>query len=120
MGHAPKPAAIMRRKPFFGEISPAVAWALVFLLGLAAITVFYASVFAAAHALAATGGGTRAQFGRVGAWVCALFLLQGLVPLVRFGISELPRLVIGGIRLKWRDMGLFLVLLIAGMVLFLL
>ena len=114
-----KPAVSKSRRPVFGEWSPIVDAMLMFALGLVAIVVFYASVFSAVHAVAVSGGSTRQQFGTVGAWVCGLFLLQGLVPLVRFSFSEVPRIVIGGVRLRWRDTGLFVLLLIAGVVLFL-
>ena len=114
MGSPLKPAALTKRKPFFGEWPPVVVSMLLLLLGLAAVTIFYASVFAAAHAVAADNGGGREQLGRVTLWVCALFFLQGRVPLVRVGISELPRLVAGEFRLKARDAALFLLLLVAG------
>lgn len=119
MGRPLKPAAVSQRKPFFGEWSPVVVSTLLLGLGLAAVTTFYASVFAAAHAVAAESGGGREQFAVVTLWVCALFLLQGMLPILRFGVADLPRLVAVGFQVKARDAALFVVLLIAGAVLLL-
>ena len=113
-----KPAAAGKPMPFFFELSPLAASLLVFVLGLGAIIVFYVSVFMAAHAVAAAAGSSRHEFGIVGAWVCGLFLLQGLFPLVRFSIRDLPRIVVAGFRLKWRDIAVFAVLLIVSAFLF--
>ncbi len=113
-----KPAATGKPMPFFFELSPLAASLLLFGLGLAAITVFYVSVFMAAHAVAASAGSSRHEFGIVGAWVCGLFLLQGLFPLVRFSIRDLPRIAAARFRLKWRDWALFGLLLVISAFLF--
>lgn len=113
------PAADFKRKPFFGDLPPVAAASLLLLLGLAAVTTFYASVFAAAHAIAADNGGGREMFAPVTLWVCALFVLQGLVPVLRFSFSELPRLVAAGIKGRAVEAGIFVLLLIAGALLLL-
>ena len=112
-----KPAVTARREPFFGEWQPLVVSMLMLLLGLAAVTTFYASVFAAAHVVAADNGGGREQLGVVTLWACALLFLHGMVPLVRFGFSELPRLVAGGFGGNARNIGVFILLLVVGVVL---
>jgi hypothetical protein len=102
------------RKPFFGEWPPGLAPLLVFLLGLASVTVFYATVFASAHAVAAESGATPDQLAMVSVAVCALFLLQGLVPIVRFSIKDLPRLAVTGFKVNVRDAAMFVLLVVAG------
>jgi len=102
------------RKPFFGEWPPGLAPLLVFLVGLASVTIFYASVFASAHAVAAESGASPDQLAMVSVAVCALFLLQGLVPIVRFGFKDLPRLAARGFKVKAGDAIMFLLLLLAG------
>ena len=76
-------------------------------------------VLTAANVVAADNGLGREQLGRITIWVCALFLAQGLVPIFRFGTRELPHLVAGHLKANARDMVLFVVLLIAGAMLFL-
>ena len=117
MSHPQKLAASTKRKPFLGEWPPVVVSLLLLLLGLAAVATFYASVFAAAHAIAAGNGAGRDQVLPVTLWVCALFLLQGMVPLIRFGISDLPRMVATAFRLKGLEIGFFLLMLAIGAVL---
>lgn len=114
-----KPAALPKRQPFFGAAQPIAVPALMLLLGLGAVATFYASVLTAANVVAADNGLGREQLGRITIWVCALFLAQGLVPIFRFGTRELPHLVAGHLKANARDMVLFVVLLIAGAMLFL-
>jgi hypothetical protein len=102
------------RQPFFGEWSPVIASLLVLVGGFAAVITFYVSVIAAAHVITADNGGGREQLKIVTLWMCGLFLLQGLVPLIRFGVNDLPRLMVGGTQLRVQDIAIFLVLLIAG------
>lgn len=115
-----KSDSLGRYRPLFGEWPPAVAASMLLVLGLAAVVTFYASVFAAAHAIAADNGGGREMFVPVTLWVCALFVAQGLVPVFRFGFNELPRLASGGLlRVRAAEFGIFVVLLVAGALLLL-
>lgn len=119
MGRPLKPFAANKRRPFFGALQPIALPGLLLLLGLASVATFYGSVLTAAHAIGSANGSSLGQSGSIMAWVCALFLAQGLIPLVRFGFRDLPRLVIGSIRMNIRDWLLFAVLLIAAAFLFL-
>jgi len=112
-----KPAAAASREPFFGEWQPIVLSILTLGIGLGAIATFYSSVFAAVHVVAADNGAGREQLGVVTLWVCALFLLQGLIPLVRFSISVLPDLVSGRFGGNGRKIVIFALMLMAGAVL---
>ena len=114
-----KPFAANKRRPFFGALQPIAMPGLLLLLGLASVATFYGSVLTAARAIGATGGGSPGQVGWIMVWVCALFLAQGMIPLLRFGFRDLPRLVIGSIRMNIRDTLLFVALLIAAAFLFL-
>jgi hypothetical protein len=114
MDHILKPANRIGRKPFFGDLSPIVGPLLMLLLGLGSVTVFYASVFAAAHAVAADGGLSGEQFEVVSLWVCALLIVQGLVPIVRFSLNELPRLAIGRLKIGNGDAAMYVLLFVAG------
>jgi len=109
-----KPIDVISPRPFFGEWSPVLKPLLLLILGLAAVVVFYTSVFAAAHVVAVDNGMRREQLEVVSLWVFALFLLQGLLPIMRFGMSDLPRLLVGEFRLKAGDIGLFFLLILAG------
>jgi len=106
---------VANRKAFFGEWPPIVGPLLTLVLGLVALTTFYASVFAAAHVVTASNGGGRDELQIVSLWMCALFLIQGLVPLVRFGTNDLPRLVAHGARLRATDVAMFVLLLAFGL-----
>jgi hypothetical protein len=107
------------RKPFFGALQPVAGPGLLLLLGLASITTFYGSVLTAAHAIGTARGSSPGQLGSIMTWVCALFLAQGLVPLVKFGFRDMPKLIANGIRMNIRDWILFVVLLVAAGFLFL-
>ena len=72
-------------QPFFGEWSPVIASLLVLVAGFAAVVTFYITAIAAAHVVTVDNGGGREQLKIVTLWMCGLFLLQGLIPLVRFG-----------------------------------
>lgn len=111
---ASKPASGTGRKPFFGEWPAAVGPMLLLLAGLACLAVFYITVFAAAHAVAAQFGARPDQFGMVSLAVCALFLLQGLVPLVRFSVNDLPRLAVAGLKIRTTDLVWMALLVAAG------
>jgi hypothetical protein len=105
------------RKPFFGALQPVAVPGLLLLLGIAAIATFYGSMLMAAHAVA--GSGSKDQAGRITFWVCMVLLAQGLFPLLRFGLRDLPKLIAGSLRDNARDMALFVVLLVAAAFLFL-
>ena len=119
MSFPSKTAKMTERQPFFGALTPVAVPGLLLFLGVAAIATFYATVFAAAHIVAAESGGGRDQMARVTAWVCAIFLAQGLVPIYRFGTRELPRLVVDGLRIKGPAIVVFVLLLGAAAILFL-
>src|SRR5450631_3154781 len=119
MGRPPKPANTAKRERFFGEWHPLVLPLLVLMLGLVCLTMFYASVLAAAHVVAADNGGSHEQLKQVTLWVCGLLVMQGLVPLLRFSMNDLPRIMADGIRLKASDVGIFVLLLMAGALLLL-
>ncbi len=114
-----KPAVAPKRKPFFGALQPIAGPGLMLLTGLAAIATFYGSVLMAAHEVGAGSDASSGQFGQIMAWVCILFLAQGLVPIVKFGFRDMPKLVVGIVRMNVRDWILFVVLLAAAGFLFL-
>ena len=114
MGRPIRAGKSARPEPFFGEWSPVIASLLVLMAGFAAVITFYISAITAAHIVTVDNGGGREQLKIVTLWMCGLFLLQGLIPLVRFGVNDLPRLMVGGAHVRVRDIGVFLVLLIAG------
>ena len=114
-----KTSAASGRRPFFGDISPGVARCLLLASGLGAMAMFYLSVFATARVLAADSGLGRDGVRTIAALACALLLLQGLVPIVRFSVLELPRLAKISLRTHFREIGLFVLLLIAAALLFL-
>lgn len=114
MGRPSNSALAPKSTPFFGEWQPIAMAFLLLLAGLVAVTTFYASVFAAAQVVATDNGVGREQLKVVSLWVFALFLVQGLVPLLRFGINDLPRLMIGGFQVKPQDIGMFFLLVVGG------
>lgn len=117
MNRPPKSALLARHKPFFGALQPVAVPGLLLLLGFAAVATFYGSVLTTAHAVAESGGGEQA--GRITFWACMLLLGQGLFPILRFGLRDLPKLIKSSVRDNIRDVVLFIVLLIAGAFLFL-
>jgi hypothetical protein len=114
-----KLALASNRKPFFGALQPIARPGLLLLAGLAAIATFYGSVLMAAHEVATGSDASPGQFGRIMVWVCLLFLAQGLVPILKFGLRDMPRLAASIVRMNIRDWLLFVVLLIAAAFLFL-
>ena len=80
---------------------------------------FYLSVFATVRVLAADSGLGRDGVRNIAAFACALLLLQGLVPIVRFSVLELPRMAKISVRAHYREIGLFVLLLLAAAFLFL-
>jgi len=119
MRSSPRSLVIRRRRGFFGPFQPVAAPGLLILLGLAAIAIFYGSVLTAAHAISSAQNGSPGPPGQIMVWVCALFMAQGLVPLVKFSCRDMPKLIAAGIRMNIRDWLLFAVLLIAAGFLFL-
>ncbi len=119
MGRLPKSIIAAKRKPFFGPLQPIAMPGFLLLLGLASVATFYGSVLTAAQAIGSARGGSPGQVGSIMVWVCALFLAQGLIPLVRFSFRDMPKLIVAAIRMNIRDWLLFVVLLIAAAFLFL-
>jgi hypothetical protein len=119
MGRPLKPLLAPKRRPFFGPLQPIAMPGLLLLLGLGSVATFYGSVLTAASAIGSPNGGAQGQVGPLMVCVCALFLAQGLVPLVKFSFRDMPRLITNGIRMNIRDWLLFVVLLIAAAFLFL-
>ena len=84
------------------------------------VRAFFGSVaFAVEDFVGAGSDASSGQFGQIMAWVCILFLAQGLVPIVKFGFRDMPKLVVGIVRMNVRDWILFVVLLAAAGFLFL-
>lgn len=108
-----------RRRQRQGELTLALGYAGLLLLGIAAAIVFYGSVLTAAQIVAADSGSSLEDRTRINMALCLGFLVAGALPLVRFSVTELPQLVLERVQVSGRSVLLGGVLVVSIAVLLL-